>query len=293
MVEDVPSPDPVATADTLGPGLSALRQEFQTRYKDILAGWDEQLVVPVMCFANVESYKLYRKDKPGLPTENLAAAFYVSFSESPSDYKGTLYVWQGEQEKYFHEVLFHEATHQLMHNACSMELMGRTPWLQEGIAEFFGAYEGNQAAGYTFGHVQESRTPHLKRICREYFDTEKEERQGANPGYLTPRQLVKFDRMKFERLKAGLDGRSKPAGFDEGKARAQVGQIYAEGWALIHFCYQHENGKYRKHFEQFLAKELRYEADFEAFEEVFGIKSDEDWAKLADEFFTYCFREYR
>ncbi|MHC5066934.1 MAG: hypothetical protein ACYTG5_23525, partial [Planctomycetota bacterium] len=156
MVEDCENPNPDASASIYGPALKTLRTTFERGYKanGVLADWDEtKRVVPILMFGSRKSYYKYRDNgHTELPKSDSIGAFYV---HKPPDemsdlYRGTLYVWQMPSDKQFLSTLFHEATHQLMHNACKEAKMGETPWMQEGMAEFWSGYEGNIHSGFLF-----------------------------------------------------------------------------------------------------------------------------------------------
>ncbi len=294
MVEDRTSPDPTQTAEILGPGLAALRKAFAQGYpKGTFPNWDDtEFVVPVMVFANEKSYENYRKNGHGFfPGTGLAAAFYTSRSEIPEAFRGVLYVWQGAKEsQFFHEV-FHEATHQLMHNACQGEQMGPTPWLEEGIAEYWGTYRGNKYKGFTFGHFLEGRFPTIQNAAKSYYQALK---AGKKTGaFLTPKQMLNIDQQKFVAMKAILDGRVKGTPQQKMEAGLTVSLIYAQGWAFIYFCYNFKDGKYKKAFEKIVHDELRYQYSFDHCAKYLGMKSDEDWARLNKEYFLFCFRTMR
>jgi hypothetical protein len=135
----------------------------------------------------------------------------------------------------------------------------------------------------------------LKKVCRDYWDTEESVRDGAGEvPFLTPKRLVGFNRERFERLKAVAEGRGENiTGADKGDASFWLELIYAEGWAFIHFCYNGEDGKYRAVFEKFLAAELRLQGSAEEFAKLFGLVDDAAWKNLSEEFFSYCYREFK
>jgi hypothetical protein len=294
MVEDRTSPDPEQTAEVLGPGLAALRKSFAKGYPNgTFPNWDDsEFVVPVMVFSNEKSYENYRKNGHGFfPGTGLAAAFYTSRSDVPQAFRGVLYVWQGAKEaQFFHEV-FHEATHQLMHNACQGERMGPTPWLEEGIAEYWGSYRGNKYKGFTYGHFLDGRFPAIQGAASSYYQAlKKGKKTGA---FLTPKQMLSIDQRRFVAMKAILDGKLKGSPKQKMEAGLTVSLIYAQGWAFIYFCYNFKDGKYKEAFENIVRDELRYQYSFDNCAKYLGMKSDEDWERLNKEFFLFCFRTMR
>jgi len=245
-----------------------------------------------MIFKDSSSYEKYRKNGHSFfPTTGLAAAFYTSQSLVPSAYKGVLYVWQGAKEAQFYHEVFHEATHQLMHNACQSGNMGPTPWLEEGIAEYWGSHKGNQYSGYTFGRFLHGRYPMIQMAANAYLKTLKSGKKGG--AFLTPKALLSIDQQKFSVMKAMLDGRIPGTPAQKAQAGLTVSLIYAEGWAFIYFCYNYQNGKYKQAFEKMVGDDLRYNYSFDNCAKHLGMKGDEDWDALAKQFSIFCLRAMR
>jgi len=76
--------------------------------------------------------------------------------------------------------------------------------------------------------------------------------------------------------------------------------LYAQSWYLVYFLNEYENGKYRKPFLDFILTAMRgrrkppafradpnvaerWESVYHAFEEIFALKTQEDWARLQRE----------
>ncbi|MCB9891890.1 MAG: hypothetical protein H6832_15715 [Planctomycetes bacterium] len=315
MVQDAKSPDPTATAELIGPGLAALRKQFQSAYgEDTLPSWDDsEFVVPVMILKDQKSYESYRDHgHKFFPSTGLAAAFYTpSADEGIQDHcRGTLYVWQGASESQFYHELFHEATHQIMHNAARLPRMPPTPWLEEGIAEFWGAYEGNQYSGYRFRRALVGRQGTISAAADAYFAW-KTAKDAADAGaddapdaetvdklsksFLTPKQFLGIDQIRFARAKQAIES-EKASGEDQ----QIVSTVYALGWAWIFYSHVGpgrasfgEQGKFAKAFEQVLGLELRYRYNRDRLAEAYGITSDEEWAAITDDFFYFCKRPLR
>lgn len=305
MVQEAQTPDPTATAELIGPGLAALRKQFRNAYaEDTLPSWDDsEYVVPVMVFKDQKSYERYRDNgHKFFPSTGLAAAFYTSgVDERISDVcRGTLYVWQGASESKFYHELFHEATHQIMHNAAMLPRMPPTPWLQEGIAEFWGSYEGNQYAGYKFRRVLASRMGTISQAAEDYYKQKALENAGkakedAPRTFLTPKFFLGIDQIRFARAKQAIE--AKEASSEDSLI---VNSVYALGWAWI--FYSHfgpakaslgKPGKYAKAFEDVLGIELKYRYNRNRLAAAYGIESDEDWDEITDDFFLFCKRKLR
>jgi len=291
MIEDRESPNPDASAQQYGPALQTLRKVFERAYKDngVLADWDEtKRVVPILMFGNRKSYYKYRDNgHTELPKSDSIGAFYVHKApDEMSDlYRGTLFVWQMPSDKQFLSTLFHEATHQLMHNACKEAKMSDTPWIGEGMAEFWSGYEGNIHSGFDFCKMQKGRWRNCQSLAEAYYA----HGRGEGPGpFMTPKQMIHYGRNEFNRDRSGGGG---------GAGQARMGLTYALGWGLIHFFYNYKDstGKapYREAMTKMTRDELRYEYTPKKAEEYLGIKNDADWTNLEKTFFLYIKRTLR
>jgi len=291
MIEDIDSPDPENSAKQYGPALETLRETFARAYqsKGILADWDEtERVVPILMFGSRKSYYKYRDNgHTDLPKSDYIGAFYVHKApeEMSSLYRGTLYVWQMPNDKEFFSTLFHEATHQLMHNACKDEKMGDTPWVEEGMAEFWSGYVGNIHGTMKFGRMHKGRWRNCQSIADAWYA--KQRGQGRGP-LMTPKQMVHYGPHEFNLDRSGANGNA-------GQIRNSL--VYAIGWGLIHFCYNYKDksGKapYRDAMEKIIKDELRYDFTPKKAEEYLGIKNDEDWKSFNKKFFFYIKRTLR
>ncbi|MFQ5503856.1 MAG: zinc-ribbon domain-containing protein [Planctomycetota bacterium] len=295
MVEDAEIPDPAETARMLGPGLNELRKAFRKSYTGItLAAWDdEENVVPVLIFKSTKSYEKYRDNHKNLnfPSTESVGAFYVS-SPFTRHMKGVLYVWQNWNEHSFMHNVFHEATHQLMDNAHGPMRTGTTPWLQEGIAEYFGTYAGNRYTGFEFGKFLPDRYGSVQTAC---IAMNQALRAGRKEGsFMTLKQLLEFDRDTFQYYRSLGEKKTKERNpGDRAKAGTFVGLAYAKGWAFCFFCYNYMDGMYREAFKRLLADELRNEYSVDKIAGYLGIESEEDWEELNRQFSRFCLRTLR
>lgn len=318
MVEDAQTPDPAVTASIIGPGLAALRTQFRKAYPGkILPNWDDQEnVVPVMIFKDEKSYERYRGKHPEkkFPSTDVVAAFYVSaVHRSVEDIcKGALYVWPNSQQSdyEFNHSLFHEGTHQIMHNAATgfggRPMMPRTPWLGEGIAEFWGSYEGNRYAGYKFRRLLEGRMPVVQNCAiayqrwrglhRKWVEGGKQGDAPAQTGFMTPKNFLSVSRLRFDQARRRR-GDKRATADDE----FIVSSAYALGWAWIYYCHvgvrASKVGKSKREFirgwENVLADELRHKFSMKRLEEHYGIASQEEWDAITKDFFFFCQRTLR
>lgn len=295
-VEDVPTPDPAATARVMGPGLGSLRKQFREEYGDkVLPSWDDtDRIVPVLVFSNKKSYENYRDHGHKYFPLKQVGAFYVPapLEGLENICRGTLYVWQGSDEKTFHHALFHEATHQIMHNAASIPVMPPTPWLEEGIAEFWGAYEGNRTGGFKFRKFLFERYTTIQGAAKDYFawkSRSPEQRKDYARSFMTAKEIVGIDRIRFSRARQIVEG---GGGTAREKAEAQriVSYTYALGWAFIFWSHYAENHKYIRPFHTVLGLELRHRFSRERLEKAYGIQDDDAWAEITHKFYLFCYR---
>ncbi|MEZ5990479.1 MAG: DUF1570 domain-containing protein [Planctomycetota bacterium] len=291
MIEKTENPSPEASAKDYGPGLATLRATFARAYNDgTLADWDETTrVVPILMFASRQSYYKYRDNgHEDLPKSDFIGAFYKHVAPEGMEelFRGCLYVWQGENAKEFTSTLFHEATHQLMHNGCQDAKMADSPWLEEGMAEYWSGYDGNKYAGFKFGRLQDGRWRNCQQIAENYY----QRKNGAETFVMTPKDLLEYSNQMFNADRSGLNG---------GIGSTRVSLTYALGWGFIHFCYNFEQRDkpgtypYRDVFEKMLKDELRYQLTPAKAVEYMGIKDEAGWDQLSDDFFFYIKRTLR
>ena len=296
IVQDVQTPSPEQSVAIVAPGIVELRKQFKDEYPEgTIPSWsDTDAVVPIVLFKDAKGYEHYGKhvkEHYGAPS-NFAAAFYrfTPYEDAPvNTFRGIMFCWPSRSDKQFYSALFHEATHQIVHNASVDGSMGRTPWLQEGIAEWWSAYEGSRHAGYKFGLFQDGRFDLVQQAAKLYYEKKKD-----GEGYFTPKRLINISSQEFDVWRTRRGGRDSYF----------VGLIYAQGWAFLYFCYYYEDEDYegddvakkypyRKAFLKFMHDELRHELKPENVATYLGVKTEEDWKKLNDEFFFFCNRTMR
>lgn len=296
IVQDVPSPSPEASVRITAPGIVALREAFHEGYpKGTIPHWsDTEEIVPIVMFKDGNGYEHYckhAKEHAG-PPKDFAAAFYrhSPYEDAPTGtFRGIMFVWPGDNDKEFYSSLFHEATHQIVHNASVDGSMGRTPWIQEGIAEWWSAYEGSRNSGYKFGLFQHGRFRTVENTATMYYQKRKD-----GEGYFTPKRLLNISNEEFR----VWGSRRQPADL------YNYSLIYAQGWAFLYFCYYFEDDDYegddesekypyREAFHKFMHDELRHELKPTNAARYLGIEKEEDWDDLNERFFFFCKRTMR
>jgi hypothetical protein len=163
------------------------------------------------------------------------------------------------------DALVHEATHQLT----QMTLLGPgvygSPWLMEGLAEYYGNMKSEPKTGYQPGrfggkgtwlfHDGANRGRGVRGGMRE--DELKQYRKELSKGVAAPVEV--------------LVGMRDPAQFlSEGSLMR-----YTASWMLVHFLMQGEGGRHRAGFMRYIAKEAAGEPGAAAFYEALGLQPDE------------------
>lgn len=142
------------------------------------------------------------------------------------------------RREYTYQVIFHEYTHLLVN-----QNIRRLPlWLSEGIADFFGTFDGSEHDGRLI----------IGRPMPEYV------RMLAGVGVLMP-------------LKKFIDPQSLRDLFKDGGTTARY---YAQSWALTHYLFLGDNGAHRPQLGAFMAGVQGGGAPDVVFRRVFGDNLD-------------------
>ncbi|GEM_PF-4899180 len=281
-VEESLSPTTKGIAKEEGQVLSALVTNFYKKYGKLLDLKVPKRPVGVFVFKSKSSYaEFQKKHSKSYPSPLGIGGFF-------SGERGRMYLWakddmqRGRKPMDLTSIMFHEGTHQLMHynKQAPGPQIGNSPWLQEGIAEFFAGYYTriNPETGlheYKNGKFLERRYEVIAPAAARYLQTKQ-----VPPGIMPLKDLIYLGYPKFRQY---MWGRNRNPFI--------VSMVYAEGWAFIHFLNHYEKagkkGYYKDKFEQFLKAEIEGVSSPQKFEKIFGIKSDRDWKLLQDEFFRY------
>ncbi len=281
-VEESLSPTTEGIAKEEGQVLSALVTNFYKKYGKLLDLKVPKRPVGVFVFKSKSSYaEFQKKHSKSYPSPIGIGGFF-------SGERGRMYLWakddmqRGRKPMDLTSIMFHEGTHQLMHynKQSPGPQIGNSPWLQEGIAEFFAGYYTriNPETGlheYKNGKFLERRYEVIAPAAARYLQTKR-----VPPGIMPLKDLIYLGYPKFRNY---MWGRHRNPFI--------VSMVYAEGWAFIHFLNHFEKagkkGYYKDKFEKFLKAEIEGVSSPQKFEKIFGIKSDRDWKLLQDEFFRY------
>ncbi len=281
-VEESLSPTTEGIAKEEGQVLSALVTNFYKKYGKLLDLKMPKRPVGVFVFKSKSSYAAFQKKHPKSYPSPLGIGGFFSGE------RGRMYLWakddmqRGGKPMDLTSIMFHEGTHQLMHynKQSPGPQIGNSPWLQEGIAEFFAGYYTriNPETGlheYKNGKFLERRYEVIAPAAARYLQTKRVPR-----GIMPLKDLIYLGYPKFRQY---MWGRHRNPFI--------VSMVYAEGWAFIHFLNHFEKagkkGYYKDKFEKFLKAEIEGISSPRKFEKIFGIKSDRDWKLLQDEFFRY------
>ncbi|MEK7484426.1 MAG: DUF1570 domain-containing protein [Planctomycetota bacterium] len=157
--------------------------------------------------------------------------------------------------------IIHEGTHMIMHYFCGF----RDPkqqqelfWFQEGIAEFFGSWKRDPETGKLV----------LEQLNKERF------------GNLWSK-VVRGKHRSFKEI--------LPISVVEKYLRQQSdkeleGDLYEQGWGMVHFFMHAQNGKYRKPFYDYIRSFIAGKSDWKTFKTFLKIQSDQDLQQMEDEF---------
>ena len=281
-VEESLSPTTEGIAKEEGQVLSALVTNFYRKYGKLLELRPPKRPVGVFVFKSKSSYAEFQKKHPkSYPSPIGIGGFF-------SGERGRMYLWakddmqRGGKPMDLTRIMFHEGTHQLMHynKQAPGPQIGNSPWLQEGIAEFFAGYytridPETSLHEYRNGKFLEGRYSAIAGAAARYIETKRVPR-----GIMPLKDLIHLDYPKFRQYMWGRN-----------RNPFVVAMVYAEGWAFIHFLNHYEKagkrGYYKDKFEQFLKAEIEGISSPTKFEKIFGIKSDREWKLLQDEFFRY------
>ena len=110
-----------------------------------------------------------------------------------------------------------------------MARMANTPWLQEGIAEFWGSYEGNKYSGFKFRKFLFERYSTIQRAADDYYDWLKkspEERKKHDKFHMTAREIVGITPLQFQRARRLASGLAAIEGVELAQERVETNIVY-------------------------------------------------------------------
>lgn len=238
----------------------------------------EQITDPVvvLVYDSKESYKKMREDRPdlALPNEEFMAGYYMP---------GTGILTQWRQSNLW-EVMFHEGTHQLVDFATrkwQVPQGNRSPWFQEGFADFMGGHDSKLAySEEKQGFVRSFKLGQF--LKHRYSDVQGKTMTGDA---LSLHDLVHLGFWEFKAAQNSQEG--------NGANQRMTGMVYSQGWALCMFLNYYENGRYLPQFQEYMRAEVRGDGGGDKFEEVFYLETEADWADFEEEFRSFLFTGLR
>jgi hypothetical protein len=195
---------------------------------------------------------------------------------------------KGRIQKESDQVTFHEGTHQLMHEYGNIyrgtplpndpDTEAATPprksmWFSEGLAEFMGAVEIDEADAKDLGGKFYGQRLLLGRL------------RFARS--LRSQQMPKWSLSKM--LLPNHNGELMQMGNEVIPNRGDLAAnlFYAQAWAFVHFSWFYDNGKYRDKFLNYMELVLKDEHSPEALARTYGLPSAEDFGEVDKEFDWY------
>lgn len=155
----------------------------------------------------------------------------------------------------YREVLLHEGTHQLMDYFTGTNHLNNfgSMWSDEGVAEYFAGHHKNEDGSIIFGRLN-SRIRSL-------------EFQGALNRRMPLVEMVKFSRYTQRKMRDEQKA---------GEASALTDAVYANGWALVYFLNNFDNGKYKQRFYQIMKRQMtKGDAGMPVLIDTFGDEYDQ------------------
>jgi hypothetical protein len=203
-------------------------------YKKRLGGLEQRTpeVLDVLMFATQQDYIVTLRERYGINGMGSGGMFFVS----PRGAALAFWVENLPRSRVLH-VIQHEGFHQFAHSRFGNDL---PPWVNEGVAEFFG--ESAVVGGEVIIGQTSERT--IKTL-----------REAIAAG-----KHIRFRDM------ITMDGERWNANVRTGNAALQ----YMQAWSMVHFLIYGENGRYQKQFEAYLGYINRGSNNYEAFVKAFG-----------------------
>ena len=270
---------PLRVAASRSRQLKSLEDIIRKEFGEILKLKDLEDPIPVLLFRNYAMYRRYsgQEDGPG--------GAYAHFEPMT----GRLAV----HDDCDHTTIMHEGTHQLMWAWTErkgplsvMDLMGRSYWFQEGIAEWYGGAARTTApdgqSTYEIGRIHGGRLDSIRRS-----QTNESKNQ-----LFTIRELINTRYADKPTIEGGV--RTPEGNFIE---PPRVMQLYAQGWFLIYFMnrfnvdekglvHPDQPGRYQARWQKYVQAELEGRTGEAEFMKILGF-SESDLARVEQEFWRF------
>lgn len=234
---DLPAEDTRA----LGQHLNLMHDEFARRLSDAFGPPRDEAAMSVLIFRSRDDYLYTLGARFNIHARGTGGMFFVKPDTAPA---GVLALWIDHlpRQRVLH-VLQHEAFHQFAYRRLGPDL---PVWVNEGLAEYFGA--AIVVNGKVITGQASSRSVEAVREAVQH---------GAH---------VPFRRM----LAMTQHDWSGPIARAEDGAGATPIRQYAQAWSMVQFLIHTENGRYASDFERYLRLLRDRTPSTDAFAKVFG-----------------------
>ena len=228
-------------AETTAHQLNELRKAFLERFQKVLDLKEnpKSRLIKVMLFRDWTDYQAYNRHKEPDRDRTMVAAHYEPGARMlvvPLKYRGEENA--EDPDHYLRSVMFHEGTHQLLSAYADQKHLSSygSMWSDEGLAEHFGGHrvEGDSGDSFKFFLVNDVRARSIAAWGK------------GRDNRLPLRQVLKWTRFiqRDEEKKNPM------------KSAMWTSQVYAQGWALVHFMNHELGGKYREIFDKMMQAQL-------------------------------------
>jgi hypothetical protein len=241
-------------AETTAHQLNELRTAFLKRFQDVLDLKEnpKSRLIKVMLFRDWTDYQAYNRHKEPDRDRTMVAAHFEPSARMlvvPLKYRGEEN--SEDPDHYLRSVMFHEGTHQLLSAYADQKHLSAygSMWSDEGLAEHFGGHrvEDSDKKSFKFFLVNDVRARSIAAWGK------------GRDNRLPLRKVLKWTRFiqKDEEKKNPM------------KSAMWTSQVYAQGWALVHFMNHELNGKYRKTFDDMMQAQLEGDTGLPVFMNAF------------------------
>lgn len=248
--------------------LNELRQAFLKRFQSVLDLKEnpKSRLIKVMLFRQWTDYQAYNRHKEPDRDRTMVAAHFEPSARMlvvPLKYGGEEN--SEDPDHYLRSVMFHEGTHQLLSAYADQKHLSAygSMWSDEGLAEHFG------------GHVMAKDGKHFS----FFLVNDVRARSIAAWGKGRDNRLALRQVLKWTRFIQKDEEQKNPM-----KSASWTSQVYAQGWALVHFMNHWNGGKYQKIFDDIMQKQLDGDTGLPVFMAAFP---GDSFDRFEEEFHTF------
>ncbi len=219
------------------------------------------------------------------PTERHIVHYVGTESLTDTD---LIYCANGRVQKEADSTTFHEGTHQLMHEYAAIFQGNALPndpgqeaqvpprvsmWFDEGHAEFMGAVEVDEK--------------NVENLDGEFFHNRLLVARIPGARYIRKNRMPLWPLSELILPNHNGEMTQKAGELFQGNVGLGASQFYFQAWALVHFAWYYDNGKYRSNLLDYMEKVLKNEHGPDAFVKCFKLPSKTDFGDFEKEFAWY------